>query len=299
MFMKLKLKGYVLAFISALTYGMIPLFMIPIKQSDFSLDASLFYRFLIAGVFIRIYLIWSKENLKINWREFLIFSLLGLLYALSSEFLFAAYDYLTPGIASTIFFMYPVMVAIMLGIFFKEKITLPTILSLAVVVVGVFVLSVKDISSFSIHYFGLFVALMGAFVYALYMIVVNKSNLLASGMKVAFYSMLFSSLYFLVKSLFLEQNMPLPSGSMFLQLTIFSFITTVLSMTTLIYAIRFIGSTPTAIMGAIEPVVAVGISVGLFEEKLTMNLIVGVVLIIIGVLIDIIFRRGMQKVFES
>lgn len=295
MFMKLKLKGYLLAFISALTYGMIPLFMIPIKQSGFSLDASLFYRFLIASIFILGYLICVGENLKITWRELLIFIILGLFYALSSEFLFAAYDYLTPGIASTIFFMYPVIVAVVQGVFFKEKITLSTILSLVVVVVGVFALSVKDISSFSIHYFGLFVALMGAFIYGFYMIVVNKSNLSASGMKVAFYSMLFSSFYFLVKSLLLEQNMPIPTGGMFLQLTIFSLITTVLSMTTLIYAIRFIGSTPTAIMGAVEPVIAVGISVGLFGEKLTLNLTFGVILIIAGVLIDIIFRNGMHK----
>lgn len=60
--MKLKLKGYILAFISAATYGMIPLFMIPIKKSDFSLDGALLYRFLIASVFILGYLLYTKES---------------------------------------------------------------------------------------------------------------------------------------------------------------------------------------------------------------------------------------------
>lgn len=64
--MKLKLKGYILAFVSAVTYGMIPLFMIPIKESGFSLDASLFYRFSIASVFIAGYLLYKKENLKVT-----------------------------------------------------------------------------------------------------------------------------------------------------------------------------------------------------------------------------------------
>lgn len=290
--MKLQFKGYLLAFISALTYGMIPLFMIPIKQRAFSLDASLFYRFAIAAVFILAYLLYKREPLKISWREGGIFVFLGLLYALSSEFLFAAYDYLTPGIASTIFFMYPVIVALLLGVFFKEKITLPTMLSLLVVFIGVFVMSVDDVSSFSIPFFGLFVAFMGAFIYGVYMVVVNKSHIQASGMKIAFYSLLFSSLYFLVKSLFLDGKMEIPNGETFLHLGLFSFITTVLSMTTLIYAIRFIGSTPTAIMGAIEPVIAVGISVGLFGEALTISLIIGVLLIIVGVLIDIVFRKS-------
>ncbi|MBB1546971.1 MAG: EamA/RhaT family transporter, partial [Capnocytophaga sp.] len=45
-------KGYLAALISAVTYGMIPLFMIPIKQEGFSVDAALFYRFIITAVFI-------------------------------------------------------------------------------------------------------------------------------------------------------------------------------------------------------------------------------------------------------
>lgn len=289
--MKLKLKGYILAFISAAAYGLIPLFMIPIKRSDFSLDGALFYRFLIASVFIVGYLLYTKESLKVTFRELYTFVFLGLLYALSSEFLFAAYDYLSPGIASTIFFMYPVVVAVILGTFFKGKISLPTILSLLIVLVGIFILSTKDISSFSIDYFGLFVAFMGAFVYGIYMVVINQTHLSASGIKIAFYSMLFSSIYFLGKSLLLESKIPIPDGAMFLHFTVFSLVTTVLSVTTLIYAIRYIGSTPTAIMGAIEPVIAVGISVGLFAEKFTLTLVAGVVLIIVGVLIDIIFGQ--------
>lgn len=293
MFMKLKLKGYILAFVSAFTYGMIPLFMIPIKKGSFSLDGSLFYRFFIASICILGYSFYTKDNLKTNFKEVQIFVLLGALYALSSEFLFAAYDYLSPGIASTIFFMYPVIVALILGIFFRERITFLTMLSLLVVLIGMCVLSVKDTDSFSIQYFGLFVALTAACIYGVYMVIVNKSHVStsSSGIKVAFYSMLFSSLYFLIKLLLLESRVPIPDADMALHLTSFSLITTVLSVTTLIYAIRYIGSTPTAIMGAVEPIVAVGISVILFDEKLTVNLIIGVLLIVVGVIIDIISRK--------
>lgn len=289
--MNLKVKGYLLALISAITYGMIPLFMIPIKQSDFSLDASLLYRFLIGSVLILGYLFFSKESLKITFRELIIYVFLGLLYALSSEFLFAAYDYLSPGIASTIFFMYPVIVAVILGFFFKEKIQLATVFCLLIVLMGIFILSVKDTSTFSINFFGLTVALMGAVIYGLYMILVNKSNLSASGIKIAFYSMFFSSIYFGIKSWILENQIPVPDSSMFLHLTLFSLITTVISVTTLIYAIYYIGSTPTAIMGAVEPVIAVGISVGLFNETLTLNLVIGGILIVMGVVINILFEK--------
>ena len=285
------LKGYLFALVSALTYGMIPLFMIPLKKLDFfSVDTALFYRFLIAAILILGYLVfYQKESVKINLKEGIVLSILGFFYALSAEFLFIAYDFLSPGIASTIFFIYPIMVALILGIFFKEKITLATTISLVIVVVGVGVLSIKD--NFEINYIGLFVSLLGALMYALYMIIVNKTKIKASGVKVSFYSMVFASLFFLVKTLVLENSVAIPSLEIGTHLALFSLITTALSVVSLVYAIKFIGSTPTAIMGAVEPVVAVMISVGLFDETLTFSLIAGVIIIISGVLIDVVFNK--------
>jgi len=288
--MKDIVKGYLCAFISAFTYGLIPLFMIPIKKAEsFSVDATLFYRFLIASGAILLFLCYQKQGLRISLREGLIMSILGLLYALSAEFLFLAYDYLSPGIASTIFFCYPIIVALVLVLFYKEKITLPTVLSLLLVVAGVGVLSIKEGST--INYVGLGISLLGALVYALYILIVNKVRIEASGVKISFYSMLFSSLYFWMKTLILGESIAIPSFSLVGDITLFAIITTSLSLVALVYAVRYIGSTPTAIMGAFEPIVAVLISVGLFGEALTSFLIIGGMVIIAGVLIDIIFRK--------
>ena len=288
--MKDIVKGYLCAFISAFTYGLIPLFMIPIKKEEsFSVDATLFYRFLIASGAIVFFLFYQKERLRISFREMLIMSLLGLLYALSAEFLFLAYDYLSPGIASTIFFSYPIIVALVLILFYKEKLTLPTFLSLLLVVAGVGVLSIKK--GEALNYIGLGISLLGALVYALYILIVNKVRIESSGVKISFYSMLFSSLYFLIKSLLLRESIIISSWALAGDLTLFAIITTSLSLVTLVYAVRYIGSTPTAIMGAFEPIVAVLISVGLFGEQLTSSLVIGGMVIIIGVLIDILFRK--------
>ena len=288
--MKDIVKGYLCAFISAFTYGLIPLFMIPIKKEEsFSVDATLFYRFLIASGAIVFFLFYQKERLRISFREGLIMSLLGILYALSAEFLFLTYDYLSPGIASTIFFSYPIIVALVLILFYKEKLTIPTLLSLLLVVVGVGVLSIKK--GEALNYIGLGISLLGALVYALYILIVNKVRIESSGVKISFYSMLFSSLYFLIKSLLLRESIIISSWALAGDLTLFAIITTSLSLVTLVYAVRYIGSTPTAIMGAFEPIVAVLISVGLFGEQLTPSLVIGGMVIITGVLIDILFRK--------
>lgn len=288
--MKDIVKGYLCAFISAFTYGLIPLFMIPIKKEEsFSVDATLFYRFLIASGAIVFFLFYQKERLRISFREGLIMNLLGILYALSAEFLFLAYDYLSPGIASTIFFSYPIIVALVLILFYKEKLTIPTLLSLLLVVAGVGVLSIKK--GEALNYIGLGISLLGALVYALYILIVNKVRIESSGVKISFYSMLFSSLYFLIKSLLLRESIIISSWALAGDLTLFAIITTSLSLVTLVYAVRYIGSTPTAIMGAFEPIVAVLISIGLFGEQLTPSLVIGGMVIITGVLIDILFRK--------
>ena len=287
------IKGYVLAAISAITFGLIPLFILPLKKSEFSLDVTLFYRFFIGAVALSFVLLYQKESLKINFKEFYIYIILALCYGFSADFLFLGYDYLTPGIASTILFTYPVLVAIILMLFFKEKLSKASILSLIITFVGIVLLSFKE-NSAEINLIGLGVCLFSGLCYALYIIIVNKSKLNVSGLKVTFYSLLFTSFYYLIKSTHNEESIIIQDPETLINLTLFSLITTVVSVSALVYAIKYIGSTQTSIMGALEPVVAIIVSVTLFGELITLNLILGVILIIFGVLISILFNKKQQ-----
>jgi drug/metabolite transporter (DMT)-like permease len=291
----MKLKGYLLALLSAVSYGLIPLFILPIKAVQFPLETTLFYRFFISAVVVLGYLLITKKSLKLQSHEAVIMLVLGLLYALSADMLFLGYDYLTPGIASTILFVYPVFVAIIMLLLFNERLSRNTLLSIIITLSGVVVLSLKD-TSFHINLLGLGVAVLSALSYATYMVVVNKSRIEISGILVTFYSMLFTAAYYLCKAIIHDVEL-VPSATLFFHFTVFALVTTVLSITALIYAIQLIGSTPTSIMGALEPVVAVAISVMLFHEKLTINLSIGVFLIIIGVVFNILTgtRKGNPK----
>lgn len=292
----MKKKGYLFASISAISYGLIPFFVIPVKAAGFSLDKTLFFRFLISALFILAFLVFKKVQLKIAKSELLIMFILGLFYALSSEFLFLAYDYLMPGIASTILFVYPVFVALIMTFVFKEKLHLFTIFSLSLTIIGVIALSKKE-SSMEINLIGLGIALLGALFYALYIVLVNKAKISFSGMKTTFYSLLFTALYYFIKLLFKDESFALSSGDLF-NIILFSIVTTVISISTLIYAIKYIGSTPTSIMGALEPVVAVGVSVLFFQEEFTLSLFIGVVLILIGVILNILSERKTPETQE-
>ncbi|WBV60980.1 DMT family transporter [Chryseobacterium camelliae] len=283
----MKLRGYVLGIISAISYGLLPIFILPVKHAHFSLDITLFYRFLFSALMIGGYLLYSKESFLLNKKELLIFTILGICYALSSEFLFLGYDYLTAGIASTVLFIYPVIVALIMFFFYKEKLTKLSIGSLFLVFAGVIVLCLKG-NSLEINYTGLGIVMLSSIFYALYIVIVNKSKIQASGFKLSFYSMLLTSGFFMVKAMMGNESFIIPSVNTFFNFLIFAFLTTVISSLCLVFAIKDIGSTPAAILGALEPVVAVLISVSMFHEKFTFNLFLGIVLILVGVILNVI-----------
>lgn len=283
----MKLKGYALGVLSSVSFGLIPIFILPLKQAHFSMDITLFYRFLFSALVVGGYLLYSKESFRINKKEALILSVLGVCYALSSEFLFIGYDFLTPGIASTVLFIYPVIVALIMFFFYKEKLTKLAIASLVLAFAGVIVLCLKE-NGLEINFSGLGIVMLSSLFYALYMVIVNKSNMKVSGFKLSFYSMLFTSAFFMIKASTDGESFEIPSVSIFLNFIIFAFLTTVISSLCLVYAIKYIGSIPTAILGALEPVVAVMVSVLMFHEKFTTNLLIGIILILLGVILNVL-----------
>lgn len=290
----MKIKGYLLGILSSVSFGLIPIFILPLKQAHFSMDITLFYRFLFSALMVGGYLLYSKESLRINKKEALILAVLGVCYALSSEFLFIGYDFLTPGIASTVLFIYPVIVALIMFFFYKEKLTKLSVMSLLLAFAGVIVLCLKG-NGLEINFAGLGIVMLSSLFYALYMVIVNKSDLKVSGFKLSFYSMLFTSAFFMLKASAAGESFTIPSVSIFLNFIVFAFLTTVISSLCLVYAIKYIGSTPTAILGALEPVVAVMVSVLMFHEKFTMNLLIGITLILLGVTFNVIADNRKSK----
>ncbi|MDR2235819.1 MAG: DMT family transporter [Chryseobacterium sp.] len=283
----MKFKGYLLGIMSSVSYGLIPIFILPLKQAKFSMDITLFYRFLFSAMMVGGYLLYSKESFRINKKETLILAVLGICYALSSEFLFIGYDFLTPGIASTVLFIYPVIVALIMLFIYKEKLTKLSVVSLMLAFAGVIVLCLKG-ESMEINFAGLGVVMLSSLFYALYMVIVNKSGLKVSGFKLSFYSMLFTSSFFMLKASLGGESFAIPSLNIFFSFTVFAFLTTVISSLCLVYAIKYIGSTPTAILGALEPVVAVMVSALIFHESFTGNLLIGITLILLGVILNVI-----------
>jgi drug/metabolite transporter (DMT)-like permease len=281
--MNTKIKGYFWACISSATFGLIPLFALPLAQKGLSHDSVLCYRFAFASLFLALWMIFKKESFAIAKRELVLLTVLGVLYALSAQYLFISYDYLGVGTASTILFLYPVFVAVLMAVFFKEKISMVTMAAILIAFSGISLLY-KGNNGVSLNPLGIGTILLSALSYAVYIVVVNKSKVQQmSGYKLTFYVMGLSAVYFLLKAQITGGLAPLPDTTAIIDLTLLSLLATALSCVAMVFAVQYVGSTATAILGALEPVVAVAVGVLAFKEVITGNLILGILLILIAV----------------
>ena len=291
----MKVKGYIFGLLSSISYGLIPLFILPLKKVDFSMDTTLFYRFFFSALMLGSYLIIARKSLKIEKKHLAIILLLGMCYGISSDALFKAYDYLSAGIASTLLFVYPLIVAIIMAVFYKERLTMASVLAIVFTIAGVILLSIKN-GKFDLNLIGLFIVFISALGYAIYIVTVNKSSVRTlNRTTLTFYSFIISAAYYGTKLIVGKGSFAIPSFQTGINIAIFAFVTTVISSVALVYAIKYIGSTPTSILGAFEPVVAVAISVMMFGEHFSLNLALGVLMIIIGVTLNIISDAYKQK----
>lgn len=279
----MKVKGYFWGCLSSSTYGLIPLFAIPILGKGMLYDSLLFYRFTCTSLLIAIMMLFKKESFAITRKDLLPLISLGVLFALSAQCLFWGYQYLAVGTAATILFLYPVFVALLMAVLFKEKIPKISQLAILIAFLGVSLLY-KGENGTTLNPFGVGLLLLSAFMYALYIVIVNKSNVRnMAGSKLTLYAMVFSSIFFLVKSLLSGGIQAFPDTMSVVDLVMLALLSTVISNIAMVYSVQYIGSTATAVLGAMEPVTAVCVGIFAFNELFTKNLAMGILLIVIAV----------------
>ena len=263
--MNAKTKGYLLGAIAAATYGMNPLFAMPLYKNGMDPTSVLFFRYLFAMAILGIMIKARGRTFRIVRKEVVPLIVMGLLVALSSLTLFLSYNYMAAGIASTILFVYPILVALIMALFFKEKITLQTVICILFALGGIALLYRGDDGA-TLSTMGVLLVMVSALSYAIYIVGVNQSSLKQMAtVQMTFYVLVFGFVLFLVCSRF---GTALPTAVSFICTT---------------QAVQYIGSTPTAILGALEPVTAVIFGVTLFGEPLTPRLVLGMVMIILAV----------------
>lgn len=287
-----RFQGIFYALLSSATFGMIPLFAVPVLRSGMNTASLLFYRMLFSALLMGAFLLLRRSDIRIGRRPF--FTVLGLsvFYTASSLFLLESYLYIPSGIATTIHFLYPVFVTILTVGFFKEH--LSRVMSFAVVMAvgGVWLLSVGD-GEGPISIPGVGMVLITVVAYGSYIVGVNRScaNRI-DGFVMTFYVLAFTAVFCGINLLFSSKGLePIPSVNMATNLVLLALIPTLVSNLFLILAIHRVGSTVTAVLGCMEPLTAVFVGVLFLGERLVWVQYMGVLIILISVALVILGRK--------
>ncbi len=275
--------------LAAASYGTNPLFALPLYSEGMSPDTVLFFRYLLAIPVMGLMLLFRRggNQFKVSLKQLSQLCIMGLLMALSSLTLFLSYTYMDAGIASTMLFVYPIMVAVIMAVGFKEKLTVSTIICIVMALSGIFLLFKKSDGS-TLSWFGTLLVMVSSMTYAIYIVGVNQTKLrYMPTLKVIFYVLVFGITVFIVKILAQNNFTPPESIISWVNLLGLAIFPTAISFLCTTSAIQLIGPTPTAILGALEPVTAVAIGVFIFGETLSPRIALGMVLILLAVSIVI------------
>ena len=279
------LIGYPAGIITGITYGLNPLFGMPLMNNGAAIESILFFRYAIAGVILGAFLWLTKQSFKITAKQAGVLLILGLLYTSSSICLFEAYNYIASGLATTLIFLYPVLVAIIM-VFLHVVPSWPVWLAIAATFGGVLVMT-QGSSGEAIDPIGVMLSLGSALVYALFIVIINRSKAIAkiSNTLLTFYALMVGAMVFLGMILLSDTTITagIEGGSAWLNLVGLALLPTIVSTATLAIATRNIGATKASVLGVFEPITAILIGTLMFGEPLTTNIVVGICIAIVAV----------------
>jgi len=300
---RITINGVFYAAVSSMSFGFSPLFslgLIAVGLTDFDI---LSYRWFIAGLVLMIYAFCKKKSLRLNsFDEFWKVVLLSILRSITSITLLLGYVNISSGIASTINFMYPVIVTICMMLFFGEKRSKVDFVAIAASIFGVYLLASGDsiIVEGGNTRLGLACSLISAVSFAAYYIVLKQVK--ADKIEVVKFTtwiMMLSAFYFIICALVFNGKITIvndiKSWAEILGLGLWA---TMVSNITGVKGVRRIGPTMTSVLGALQPVTAVILGVLFLGEHLYTRSLIGIIMILIAVTI-IVLHQNTRKTRSS
>ncbi len=309
-----KFKGFLYGMTASATFGLLPLFTLPTMAEGMTTDSILCYRMLFASLLVAVLMmvrrvnfsvgvrelscsIQDKEdkllrNFSVGVRELSWLVLLGFFYYGSATLLFQAYGSMSSGMATTLHFLYPVGVTLIMAVLFKQRPSPFTIIAIVLALSGVALLSLRGSGGEdgNASLVGILLVLLSGLSYAIYLVTVNNVRRIREmdNLKLTLYVLLSSAGFFLINASFNGGVQAIPSGAALVNLLLLAFLPTLVSNLSLVRAIKSIGSTLTSVLGAMEPLTAIVIGVVVFGETISGTMALGILLIIAAVTIIVL-----------
>ena len=260
-----KFKGFLYGIVASSTFGLLPL--------------------LFASILVAVLMLIGRVSFATNLKELRWFAVLGFLYYGSAALLFQAYGGMASGLATTLHFMYPVSVTVIMALVYKQRPSVVTICAIILSLIGVALLCLRESSTGVSSLLSVFLVLLSGVCYAVYLVLVSTVKRInqQNSQKLTFYVLMFSGAFFMLSALQGGGLQIIPSASAGINLLLMATLPTLLSNLALVRSVKNIGSTLTSVLGAMEPLTAIIVGILVFDESLRGLMVVGIILILVSV----------------
>lgn len=284
----MKVWGTAAAVASAVSYGVNPLGALKLYQLGYEPVSVLLFRFGYASAALFLWMALTRQRKLLELKEMFATAALGVLFAISSITFYYSFQSLGAGLASTLVFLYPIFVTLIMCAFFRERFSWRISFATLLALVGVARLA--DGAGAVLSPTGLAMAVASALAYAVYIVALRQAKLKGALVPTTFWTMFFT---FLAMSAYaaimgggafvLPRSVAAVGWGLFLGVC-----PSLVSLVLLSYALKRIGPTPTAIYGALEPPTAVLVGCLIFGEPFSFKIALGIALILAAVAIVVL-----------
>lgn len=283
-------KGAALLLLSALGFGLLPIFALYAYKGNISITTLLFIRFLFAAALFFIYAFIKFKRISVGKRDILFLFILGAIgYNLQSQFYFSAVRYIPASLAALLLYTYPMLVTVLSFFADKEKITVKTGVTLCISFIGLVLILGTSVGA--LNGLGIFFALGAAVVYSIYIVLGNRMVKKLPPIVMSSFIALFSSAGVLTAGLVTNSISFSFDRGVWLPIVGLVLCSTIVAMLFFFRGMELVGATKASIISMMEPVFTVILSTLLLHDRLTVIQLAGGVLVLAGAVLAVWSRE--------
>lgn len=291
------LQGVMLIIVSAACFGFMPIFAVQAYKGGATVMTFLLLRFSLAALLLFSYIFVKVKKISVKPKQYLFLFLLGgVLYFLQATFYFSSVSYIPASLTALILYVYPVIVAILSFFIDKEILSKKVYVSIAFSLVGLVLVLGASIQN--VHPLGILLAFLAAITYSLYIVFGNKVVKQVSPLVATAFIVLFAAISFLLSGWVtdgLRFNLNLQAWINLLGIVLIS---TVFANVAFFKGLEFIGSTRSAVLSTVEPLVTVLLSTLILYEHMSVFQLIGGLFVISSAILAI-FAKNRQKIVKA
>ncbi|MEQ6356891.1 EamA family transporter [Lysinibacillus sp. KCTC 33748] len=295
---KPKIHPYIPIFIGVISVSLSAIF---VKLANAEAGVIAFYRMLFSVLIMAPLFFWKYTNevKQLRRRDWLFSSVAGIFLAFHFILWFESLNYTSVASSTVLVTLQPLFAFVGTYFFFKESITLKTILAGAIAIVGSILISWGDFKLSGTAFYGDMLALIACALVTAYFLfgqdVRKRLSLVTYTMLVYAVSTITLFIYVLIKG---ESFGPYPTMD-WIWFILLAIVPNLLGHTLFNWSIKYVSTNVVSIAILFEPIGAAILALFIFKEYLIATQIIGGLIVIVGILLFVVDEKKIFKLFSK